>query len=652
MRFSCFIMRWGVFFVLLNLQQVAGASSIVALPSSVSTVAGASSPGLPALQGLPSDFQPESELLPPEKAFTVSVRVHDASTVVAQFKPAHGYYLYRDRIRFQVRAPSSITVQEVRLPDGQLKADPTFGSVAVFDAPFAATVLLKQASTEKSVARLHFTYQGCSDRGVCYPPNEKTFDLTLPALATTGSTSPDTANSVKGSKSFLQLTDAEDLGAVADQEPQWLDAGKSLAMLHGRNVGWVWLGFFGFGLLLSLTPCVWPMFPILSGVIAGQAPGMSKARAFCLSLAYVLGMAVTYAAMGVAAGLSGTLLSTALQTPWASAAMSLLFVALALSMFGLYEMQMPSFLQSRLAGAERHAGARSGLGVFVTGAVAAVIAGPCIAAPLAGALLYIGQTQDVVLGGSALFALALGKGIPLLAVGTALGNILPRSGTWMKTVKVFLGVLLLGTAVWIALPLIGPAWGMALSGAVLLGYAVYLCAFDAAPGGTRASGRLRQGIGVTSFLVGAFYLIGAVSGAREFSRPLAGVVYGMQPPQAAPLAFHRIASVNELDAKLRESTGKLVMLDFYADWCVSCKEMEHKTFSNAVVRSRLKDAVLLQADVTANSNEHKQLMSRFGLFGPPAIPFFDFSGQEIAGTRVIGFMEADRFAGLLAQLLH
>jgi thiol:disulfide interchange protein DsbD len=616
---------------------------------SSTTIENASS-GASPLQSLKRLFGGDSqpELLPPEQAFTVKLRVKDANNLIAEFTPAKGYYLYRDRISFRIVEPGTVKVVGVKLPQGELKSDPTFGQVEVYHTPFDAIVTLERPVDAVPKGRLHFSYQGCSDSGVCYPPIDKTFDFALPAILAADGNQTNAFSSGQQSETPQRNVDK----ALADSTSAfgltgWLDPDSTATLFKASNFWWVVAGFFGFGLLLSLTPCVWPMFPILSGIIAGQGASISRTRAFWLSASYVLGMAVTYAAVGIAAGMTGSLLSNALQTPWALTAMAMLFVVLALSMFGLYEFQMPAFLQSKAATTGNTISKRTSASVFAMGSVSAIIVGPCIAAPLAGALLYIGQTQDVVLGGTALFAMALGKGVPLLAVGTSLGSLLPRAGTWMKSIKVFLGVLLLAAALWIISPFIPLSMIMALVGVILIGYAVYLRAFDALPIDAGGVTRFSKGMGVIGLLIGAIYLVGAFSGSRNFFQPLAGIgISGAnQAPEALP--FERIKSVEELDARLQRAAGSYVMLDFYADWCVSCKEMEHFTFSDPAVRARLQNTVLLQADVTKNSAEDKQLLARFGLFGPPGIIFFDQAGQEIKGRRVIGFMNADRFLRVL-----
>jgi len=494
-----------------------------------------------ALAALPAPAASPQDLLEPEQAFRFSARALDRNAVEVQFAIAEGYYLYRERFKF--------TAENARLgkpeyPAGERKKDQFFGDTETYRNAVRIRVPVEPGAADP--LKLVVTSQGCADIGVCYVPMESTASLRLASL-------PGDAPARRASLSASDFDIA--------------------AMFQGNT--WVVLAsFLGFGLLLAFTPCVLPMIPILSGIIAGEGGSVNKKRAFALSSSYVLGMAVAYSAAGVAAAYSGSLIAAALQNAWVLGAFALVFVLLALSMFGVYELQLPGFLRQPLSAAHhRLAGGRLAT-VAGMGVLSAIIVSPCVAAPLAGALLYISQTRDVALGGSALFAMALGMGIPLLVIGVSEGALLPRAGRWMNVVRKFFGVLLLAVAAWIVSPL-------------FLG-----------------------GKGETNFV--------------------------------------RVDSVAALEAKLAVP-GKLVMLDFFADWCVSCKEMEAFTFSDARVKAKLERMLLLQADVTANTTEHKALLRRFSLFGPPGIIFFDAQGREIRGLRVIGYQNAERFLKTLQR---
>jgi thiol:disulfide interchange protein DsbD len=405
-------------------------------------------------------------------------------------------------------------------------------------------------------------------------------------------------------------------------------------------------GFFVFGLLLAFTPCVLPMIPILSGIIAGEGQNLNKLRALGLSVSYVLGMALAYAAAGVAAAFSGSMLAAALQNAWVLGAFALVFVVLALSMFGFYELQLPGFLHQRLHTAQR--GLRGGQIASVTamGLLSAVVVSPCVAAPLAGALLYISQTRDIALGGSALFSMALGMGVPLILVGVSEGALLPRAGAWMSGVRRLFGVLLLAVAIWVVSPILPSVAVMLAWAALLIGSAIFLRALDPLPPEASGWWRLWKAAGVATLIIGAALLVGALSGSRDPLRPLAALTQ-KAAPAATPIAWQRVASLGELQEKLK-APGKPVMLDFYADWCVSCKEMEAFTFSDPKVRAQLDSMLLLQADVTAHNQADRALLKRFSLFGPPGIVFFDAQGQEIKGLRVIGYQNAERFLKTLS----
>lgn len=574
-----------------------------------------------------------SELLPPEQAFQLAVRAQDAHTLIATLTPAKDYYLYRDRITFSIEDPPGITVGEVAMPRGEIKADATFGDTEVFHRPVDATIRLGGAGAWTKPLRLHATYQGCNEPlGVCYPPIEKTLTVAPPgALAVEARASPNGAARAP---------------AAADDDSA--EGGYFRALFAAASSWAIVAAFFGFGLLLAFTPCMLPMIPILSGIIVGQGRHLTRRHVLGLSAVYVLAMAITYALAGMAAGLAGTLLTAYLQSPWVLGAFAAIFVLLALSMFGFYELQLPTALQSRLAGA-RVKGSRL-IGVFLMGVLSALIVGPCVAAPLAGALLYIGQTRDVALGGTALFAMALGMGVPLLVVGATAGTLLPKAGAWMESVKRFFGVAMLALAVYIVSPLLPVIVRMLLWSALLIVPAMFLRAIDPLPAGAGRAAGLWKGIGMMALVAGIALLVGALSGGRDVLQPLAGIRSSAAVPGESGLAFQRVKSLAELQTKVQAAQGRYVMLDFWAEWCVSCKEMERFTFNDSRVQARLKDVLLLQADVTANNADDQVLLRRFGLFGPPGIVFFDKQGQERA-QRVIGFEQPEAFLASLERAI-
>ncbi|EPZ16810.1 thiol:disulfide interchange protein [Thauera terpenica 58Eu] len=580
----------------------------------------------------------------PEKAFALSAQALDAETVEVVFKIAKGYYLYGDKFRFESE-PAGIGFGTPDKPVGKTHKDDFFGEVETHRGELRI-LLPVQAGADLSRFDLIATSQGCWDGGICYPPTTQiaAIDLSAPPLkAATGFLDKLRNGELSSASSSSPSAEAEGAGVSGDE------SGDIASLLAGASVPLVLLSFFGFGLLLAFTPCTFPMIPILSGIIVGQGHRVSHLRAFMLSLAYVLGMAITYALAGVAAGLTGTMLSAALQNVWVLGSFAFVFVLLSLSMFGFYELQLPSSLQSRLASSSSHKQGGSLGGVAIMGVLSALIVGPCVAAPLAGALLYIAQTGDAVLGGWALFVMALGMGAPLLAVGVASRSLLPKVGPWMEGVKKAFGVMLLAVALWMLDPVI-PALATMLGWAALLVFsAIFLHALDPLPPQAKGWARFWKGVGVVLLLSGAAMLIGALAGSRDPLQPLA--VLRAQASVATTLpTFDKVGSIAELDARL-QATDRPVMLDFYADWCVSCKEMERFTFSDPRVAERMGRMLLLKADVTANSAEHKALLQRFGLFGPPGIIFFDAAGAERKGLRVVGFMKAEPFATVLERAL-
>ena len=566
------------------------------------------------------------ELLEPEKAFRIGARTLGRDAVEVSFAIADGYYLYRDKFRFAI-AEGAGRLGVPEFPPGVRRRDEFFGEVETYRKEVRIRIPVEGAGEE---LKLRVTSQGCADIGVCYVPMES-----LVALRWTGATA----------------TGIGPAPAATEPEPRFSLSASDVdvaALFTQRSTLLVLMSFLGFGLLLAFTPCVLPMLPILSSIIAGEGRALGKARAAALSAAYVLGMAVAYAAAGIAAAFSGTLLAAALQNPWVLGGFATVFVLLALAMFDLFHLRLPGFLFDRLHAAHSRLPGGRLASVAAMGALSAVIVSPCVAAPLAGALLYISQTRDLWLGGGALFAMALGMGAPLIAVGVSEGALLPRAGAWMNTVKRFFGVLLLAVAIWIATPVLGSAASMFAWAALAIGAGVFLRALDPLPPTAGGGARLGKAAGLLLVLVGAALLVGLLAGGRDPLRPLAVFSAGALRDEGP--RFQRVGSLAELERHL-VSPGRPVMLEFYADWCVSCKEMEEFTFRDPRVRARLERMLLLQADVTANTAVDRELLRRFSLYGPPGIVFFDAAGREIAGLRVIGFQSAERFAETLDRVL-
>lgn len=559
-------------------------------------------------------------LLEPEKAFRMEARAL-AGEIEVRFAIADGYYMYRDKFRFAAEGNPQMRLGAPQLPPGVRYKDAFFGEVEIY----RKAVSIRVPADGAGPFQLVVTSQGCADAGVCYAPMQTRAELSLASAAGTA-----IAPQPPGAPPRLSIF-------ATDIEIARLFEGSLLLVLGS---------FLVLGLLLTFTPCVLPMIPILSGIIAGEDGNAGKLRALALSLAYVLGMASAYALAGVAAAFSGSILAAALQSAWVLGAFALVFVILALSMFGFYELRLPGFIHHRLHGAHRRLRGGRIASVAAMGVFSAVIVSPCVAAPLAGALLYISQTRDVALGGAALFSMALGMGVPLVAMGVSEGALLPKAGPWMADVRKFFGVLLLAVAVWIVSPAIPASAQLLAWAALLIGSAMFLRALDPLPPQVSGWRRLWKGAGIVALVAGAALVVGALSGGSDPLRPLAGLA-GRSATAVAPVAWTRVANLGELEEKLR-SPGRPVMLDFYADWCVSCKEMEAFTFSDARVRAAFDGMLLLQADVTANSVDDRALLKRFSLFGPPGIVFFDAQGREIKGLRVIGYQDAERFLKTLS----
>ena len=626
--------------------------------------------------------------LPPEQAFGFEAIAGDGNTLLLRFTPARGYYLYRDQTTFALdarAAAAGVAPGRPQWPRGSTHRDGYFGASTVYFDQIDVPLPLRRTRPGAADITLTARFQGCQTDGICYPPMTRTVTLALPAgtvssmaadaapvdATTAPASGPATAQGAAGVMETGRAVAVDaatapspqpspasgrggdssdaDAGAWPDRVPAELaDDSRLVAALLGPNRWAALLSFFGFGLLLAFTPCVLPMIPILSGLIAGHGPGLGARRAFALSFVYVLASALVFTVAGVVAGLVGANLQIAFQTPWVVVAFALLFVALALSSFGLYELQLPHLLRSRLGALSNQQRGGSWAGVAVMGALSALIVGPCVAPPLAAAVLYIGQTRDPVFGGAALFLLAMGMGAPLIAFGVAAGKGLPTSGPWMVAVQRAFGVVFLGLAVWMLSRVLPAAVSLLLWGTLLLGAAAMLALLASKPAARDGVRALGWTAALLLGLAGMAQVVGALAGSHDPLQPLAGLRGGGAQSggiASGELPFRTIKSLADLDREVAaaQATGQPLLLDFYADWCVSCKEMEKYTFPDPAVHAALAGFVLLKVDVTANDRLDQALMQRLGIIGPPATLFY-VDGVERRPSRLFGFENAARFA--------
>jgi len=576
--------------------------------------------------------KPARQFLPPVAAFRFT---HEASAdgLTLQFEIAPDYYLYRDKLQVEALSPG-LAVGALQLPASEPKDDPEFGRVEIYRDTLVVPVAVTRADPATE-ARVKVTYQGCAENGICYPPIRKEIALDGETGApVAGVTEPAAASDQPASGAPLGETD------------------RIAADLASRSLGATVLWFLLAGLALALTPCVFPMVPILTGIIVGQQRPLSGARSFGLSLVYVLAMASAYALVGLVAGMFGRNLQASFQHPAILIGFSLLFVVLALSMFGFFHLQVPAFIQTRLEATSRRQRGGNLLGVAVMGVLSAVIVGPCVAPPLAAALLYLSHQGSPVTGGLALFALGLGMGAPLLVLGASAGRLLPRTGPWMEAVKQGFGVVFLALAVWFLERLIPAPATLALWAVLAIAAAIYLGALE--PLRETATGwqRFWKGIGLALLCYGVVLLVGAAAGATDPLKPLGPLAGGRAAHAETPLeAFQPVKGEEGFVAALAaaKNAGQPVLLDFYADWCIECKRLERNTFSDPSVQTALAGFRLLRADVTPGDAADQALLKRFDLHGPPAVLLFNAAGEEQRQHRLIGYLDAAAFRELLTR---
>ncbi|MHB1228747.1 MAG: protein-disulfide reductase DsbD [Halothiobacillus sp.] len=597
-----------------------------------------------------------NEPLEPEQAFKPSLVLKN-NVFFVHWDIAKDYHLYRDRVTLAL-ANTDATITGAYIGEGKVIDDPILGKTDVFYTNMDIKVAVKQGSDDSAVVVAGF--QGCADLGLCYPPMEQAWEINfktgnvekLPAAPKASLKRvidfPAISMQTPADSKIQKLTQSN-AAAVETSAPAQIS--QTDAITQKLKTGSIWtiiLGFLVIGLLLAFTPCVFPMIPILAGIIAGQGDKITTRKAFVLSLVYVLAMAVTYTIAGVLAGLFGSNLQAAFQNPWILSAFAAIFIALAFSMFGFFELQLPSSLQSKIMQVQNNQQGGTLIGVAIMGLLSALIVGPCMAPPLAGALIYIGQTGDAILGGVALFAMSIGMGIPLIIVGTLGGKFLPKAGAWMDAVKYVFGVLMLGVAIWMLERIVPGVVAQILWGLLLIGSAVYLSAADPLEAVASGWSKLWKTFGIVMLIWGSLILIGVATGGKgSVFAPLSGLTQGGSSPgnTVDAITFKQVKNLDELNHELAvaKAVGKPVMFDFYADWCVSCKEMEHNTFSDAGVISALKPFVLLQANVTNNNADDKILYKRFGVLGPPTIVFFNAKGEEQNAQQVVGYESPKTF---------
>ena len=588
---------------------------------------------VPAQAGLLDNIGFGNDGLPPsqDEAFQFDMAVQDPQTLLARFTVAAGNYLYRDKIKFEISGTQPIQILHFELPEGKNKIDEIFGPTDVFFDDIDIQLPLNRSPQQQNIS-LTVHYQGCSETfNICYPPTKKIIELVLPA-----------SNTSLVDKANTQVLSSTPLLSEQDRLAQ---------SLANDNLFTILISFFGLGLLLAFTPCVFPMIPILSSIIVGEGKDITTRRAFILSLVYVLAMSLTYTVAGLLTGLLGANLQTMLQNPWVISSFSALFVVLSLSMFGLYELQLPQGIQDRLHRISHNQTGGKLAGVALMGLLSGLIVGPCLAPPLAGALVFIGQQGDPLLGASALFSLSMGMGIPLLVIGTSAGSLLPKAGPWMDGIKSVFGVLMIALAIWL-LERIIPGWvALLLWGSLLIVSAVYLGALNSLSMVSTGWEKLLKGFGLIILVYGSLLIVGSASGSQNVWQPLTALTspsFNTGENQHG-VKFIQIDNLTELEQQLSRST-RPVMLDLYADWCTECKTMEMTTFKDPAVVAALANTTTLQLDMTDNTAEHKALLKKFSIFGPPTILFFDSQGDEYSQYRLIGGLDAQDFSKHIANI--
>ena len=565
---------------------------------------------------------------PEEEVFQIYTKRVDANTLSIDWQIKKGFFLYKERIKITENQGSNFHLGMIPYPKALKKTDTQGTDYYVYRENLTLPVAVLGEQPGEALLTVH--YQGCSDDGFCYPPETRDIKVAIDESRAL------TNVSLEDSKTSKQLP-----------EPQPSESDKVTQLFSSNNWGIIILSFFGFGLLLSFTPCVLPMVPVLSGIIVGHGKDLSTRKAFFLSLSYVLSMSVTYAIVGAVVALMGNNLQIAMQSPWTVSLFSLLFVLLALSMFGFYDLRLPVSWQAKLASVTRSHSGGHYLGTALMGCLSTLILSPCVTAPLIGALGYIAQSGNVALGSISLFFLSLGMGTPLLLIGTSAGKLLPKAGHWMNAVKAFFGVMLIGVALYLMERILPAVLIMGLWASLLIFSGIYMGALNRAISNLE---KFSQGLGIILLVYGLLILIGASQGHRDPLQPLApeNKLHTLANNESVVV----VKTVDEVQQALIDAKGKPVMVDFYADWCASCKVIARTTLQDQRVRTVLNDFIVLKVDLTANNAETKKLLNHFNVVAPPTFLFFDAEGNELNKLRLVGESPANIFYANLNQTLN
>lgn len=581
-------------------------------------------------------FGAQPKFLMPEEAFKPSAKLNDKMQIEATLEIAKDIYIYEDSIKLNIKKGSGIGIKEVIYP----KSVDHHGDMAYTMSPtFVISLSKESGAAGVRTVEFEISYQGCSEQGLCYEPYTETFTFDID-----GAKLPDVSSK---EESGADKKGQEKIEVNIEVKKELSESDSIADTIKEGSIAIVLLSFLGFGLLLSLTPCTFPMIPIISGIIISQGEGITTKRAFMLSLVYVLAMAVAYTIAGILAGLFGSNLQAALQAPWAIYTFSAIFVALAFSMFGFYELKLPDSFVAKIS-SNHHTNRGGYIGVAVMGFLSALIVGPCVAAPLAGALVYIGQTGDALLGGAALFAMSMGMGAPLILVGVSAGKFMPKPGTWMTMISAIFGVMMLGVAIWMLERVLDEYIIMLLYSILGIGFAVYFGAFE------KDAHTFRKSTAIIIFIYSVALFIGVLGGSNSMTKPLEflkpSISISSDTALSSHLKFEKITSIKELDKILEANRGKKIMLDFSAEWCAVCKELDKKTFSDEAVKAKMEEFVLIQADITQNNQEQKELSKKYGVFGPPVLIFFDTELNVIESKTIVGFIGPQEFLEHLSTI--